>query len=81
MIKTTFTPDNSNYNLVIPNNYIGKKIEVIFYAVDEVIESVQKPKKNMADFWGTISDETAKEMHKELEESRNDWEVRLKKQF
>jgi hypothetical protein len=35
----------------------------------------------MADFWGIISDETAAELQKELEESRNSWEERLKKQF
>ena len=82
MIKTIVVPQNNNYNLTIPNNYIGKKIEILFYALDEVVE--EKPiatKKTMTDFWGVISDETALELHKEVEESRNSWEERLNKQF
>jgi hypothetical protein len=35
----------------------------------------------MASFWGSISDETAKELHKEVEESRKGWENRIIKQF
>jgi hypothetical protein len=82
MIKTIAIPQNNNYNLAIPNSYIGKKIEILFYALDEVAEEKKvMPKKTMADFWGTLSDETAKELHKEVEESRSGWEERLNKQF
>ncbi len=38
MIKTFATPQNDSYNLAIPNNYIGKKIEILFYALDELSE-------------------------------------------
>ena len=82
MIKTIITPQNNNYNLVIPNNYIGKKIEVIFYSLDEVDEDISAlPKKTMADFWGILSDETASNLHKEVEESRKNWEERYNKQL
>ena len=81
MIKTTITPQNNNLHLSIPNSYIGKEIEVLLYAKDEVVQEKAKPKKTMADFWGTISDKTAIELHKEVEESRKSWDERLKKQF
>jgi len=35
----------------------------------------------MSDFWGTISDETAAELHKEVVKSRDEWQHRLKKQY
>ena len=38
MIKTLAIPQHNTYNLAIPNNYIGKKIEILFYALDEVVE-------------------------------------------
>jgi len=82
MIKTIAVPQNNSYTLAIPNNYIGKKIEILMYALDEVEEEkTNASKKTMADFWGTISDATATELHKNVEESRNSWEERLNNQF
>ncbi len=71
MIRTVIIPTAININLSVPENYIGKAIEVTFSALDEV---EQKPaKKTMADFWGVISDETAKILHQQVEESRTEW--------
>lgn len=79
MIRTIITPENQDLYLHIPESYVGKKIEVIAFAVDEA--AIEPKKMKMADFWGTISDETAAELHKETTDSRNDWENRLNKQF
>jgi hypothetical protein len=79
MIRTVVTPDDQDIYLHIPESYVGKKIEVIAFAVDEAVPEPNKAK--MADFWGSISDETAAELHKETTESRNSWEDRLNKQF
>jgi len=71
MIKTIITPQNNSYDLAIPTNYIGKKIEILFYALDEVVEeNTIVIKKTMSDFWGTMSNETANELHKHIEENR-----------
>ena len=53
MTKTVAIPQQNNFNLVIPNQYIGKKIEIIMYALDEITEE-RSVKKTMADFWGTL---------------------------
>lgn len=51
MIKTVAIPQNDNYNIAIPSNYIGKKIEILIYALDEVTEEKTiKQKRNMSDF-------------------------------
>ena len=82
MIKTIAIPQNNSYNLAIPNKYIGKKIEILFYSLDEVMEEkVASPKKTMADLWGKVSEETGNELNKQVEEGRKDWEERLNKQF
>jgi hypothetical protein len=39
------------------------------------------PKKKLSDLAGKLSKETADAMQQEIDESRNDWEERLKKQF
>lgn len=82
MIKTVVVPQNNNFNIVIPNQYVGKKIEILVYALDEVAEEESIPiKKTMADFLGTLSDATANDLHQHLTESRNSWEERINKQL
>lgn len=71
MIRTIITPADTNINLSVPEDYVGKPIEVTFVALDEL---QQKPaKKTMADFWGVISNETAKTLYQRAEESGNEW--------
>ncbi|MCO4294301.1 hypothetical protein NF867_15675 [Solitalea sp. MAHUQ-68] len=38
MIRTIVTPDNQEVSIHVPKNYIGKKIEIIAFVVDETIE-------------------------------------------
>ena len=79
MIKTVTIPKNNTYSLSIPDNYIGRKVEILLYALDEVSEEKSThPKKTMADFRGSISDDTASELHKSVEESRKSWEESIK---
>ena len=75
MIKTIIIPKEKKYLIEIPNNYIGKELEVLIYLKAEV--SIEKNyKKTMADFQGIISDNTAIAMRLELKESRNSWSDR-----
>jgi hypothetical protein len=81
MIRTIVTPQNNNLTVSIPNNYIGKEIEVLLYSKEELGEEIPKQKKKMSDFWGTLSDQTATEMLQEVEQGRKEWDERLQKQF
>jgi hypothetical protein len=40
MIRTVITPDKNFLSFNIPDKYIGKKMEVIAFAVDEPSESI-----------------------------------------
>jgi len=40
MIRTVVTPDKNSLSLNIPDKYIGKKLEVIAFVVDEPLEDV-----------------------------------------
>lgn len=77
MIRTVITPDNSSIHLLIPKNYIGRKVEVLLYAVDELKEEqpvMVAKKRKPSDYVGCISKETAEAMLKDIEQSRNEWE-------
>jgi len=45
----------------------------LLFAVDEILED--KPKTlTMADFWNTISNETAEKLHSNVEQMREEWQ-------
>jgi len=46
-----------------------------------MVSTEPTPKKKLSELAGTLSHETAEAMLKYVEESRNEWEERLKKQF
>ena len=73
MIKAIAIPQDTTQTLTIPSDYIGKKLEILVYSIDEVIKD-RNATMTMSDFWGTISDETAEDLHKQNTEGRNIWE-------
>ena len=76
MIKTTAIPQNNNYNLAIPNQYIGKKIEILFYALDELGFDKSIPlKKTLSDFSGTLSEIDYQLLKNHTEKARNEWNI------
>jgi len=73
MLKTILTPDNTDVHLSIPEEYVGKKVELIMYAIDEVTET-QPEKKSMAKYRGMLSKKTTEALQKHAEKSRKEWE-------
>jgi cytochrome c553 len=73
MIKTIVTPQNSSLYLVIPNYYIGREIEVLLYAKDELDQEKTKPKKTMADFAGVLSEQDYQSLKSHTEQARKEW--------
>jgi hypothetical protein len=75
MIRTVVTPATTDLHINIPNDYVGKKIEVLVFSSNEIKEELLPSKPGiMAQFWGTISKETGEEMQKHIELSRQEWE-------
>jgi hypothetical protein len=73
MIKTIVTPQNNSLHLIIPNNYVGREIEVLLYAKDELEEEKIKPKKTMADFTGILSENDYQSLKSHTEQGRKEW--------
>lgn len=59
MIRTILTPRNQTIQLEVPKKYIGKKIEVLLYDIDEINEDEHlKPgSKLSAKYRGMLSTE------------------------
>ncbi len=74
MIRTIVTPQNNNIHLTIPNNYIGKEIEVFLYAKEELVEQKQTKVNTASHFKGLLNNDEADKYHTYLQETRNQWE-------
>jgi hypothetical protein len=75
MIKTYITPQDTDLHIPIPQDYVGKKLEVILFSVEETeIKPTPKKKINPSDFAGTLSKKNAAALLKHVEESRKEWE-------
>ncbi|GHT62669.1 hypothetical protein FACS189451_07570 [Bacteroidia bacterium] len=70
MVRTVITPENTNIMLSIPDTYVGKRIEVTFLALDELM---QPPKKTLGDFWGTLSEEDGLLLKEHTQRAREEW--------
>ena len=76
MIRTSITPEETDIHLSVPQKYVGRKIEVLIYPVDELTDEPEKKskKKKPSDFKGTLSKEEGLKFHEYLKEARNEWE-------
>ena len=65
MIRTVITPDNEKISIDLPHNYVGKKVEVIAFTVDEANAVTDKPitpiasEKTLAKDWLTKEEDEA----------------------
>lgn len=73
MVKTVVTPKNNSIYLDIPDNYIGREIEVLLYAKDELQEENVKPKKNLVNFMGVLSENDYQSLKLHTEQARKEW--------
>lgn len=76
MIRVTITPTDINIVLPVPERYIGKKIEVLMFDVEEVtLESTDESSKlKPSQLRGFLSQDTVEAMQQHLQQSRNEWD-------
>ena len=73
MIKTIVIPLKNSVHLTIPNTYIGREVEILVYAKDEIEEKNVKSRKTLADFTGTLSETEYQELKTHTEQARKEW--------
>ncbi len=71
MVRTIITPTQTDIQISIAKEYVGKPIEITYLALDE-LENKPNP-KSMADFFGILSEGTYQELKKHTEQARSEW--------
>jgi hypothetical protein len=74
MIRTIVTPQNNNLTVSIPNNYIGKEIEVLLYSKEELGEPNATKSRTASRFKGLLTHDEADQYNAYIDQTRNQWE-------
>jgi len=74
MVKTVVIPSNNTLILPIPNNYVGKEIEVFMYAKDELLDGKTLEGDSMKRFRGILSSDEADKLQEYVKKSREGWD-------
>ncbi len=75
MVHTTVVPSSRQVQFEIPNEYIGKELEIIAFTKDEGMKPKTSSSQKPSDFFGTMSAEEGQKMHDYLAQSRREWEI------
>ena len=73
MTKTIITPENNKVLLSVPEEYVGKKLEVLMYAIEELSEN-KNSQKTMAAYKGILTKEEAEQLQESVKQSREEWD-------
>lgn len=71
MVRTVITPVQTDIHLSIPENYIGKKVEITFFALDELMD--KQSKKTLSDFMGLLSNDEYVQLKEYTQQARKEW--------
>jgi len=74
MLKTLIVPQESTFSLTIPVHYIGKRVEVLLYSIDELVEKKETKKKKPSDFFGSLSISEGEKFQEYVKNSRLEWD-------
>jgi ribosome maturation protein Sdo1 len=78
MIRTHLIPETNNVTVNIPDNYIGRKVEVIVFADEDMQNESpsQQGSGNIKKFKGALklSDGQYKDIQQYLKEIRSEWD-------
>ena len=74
MVRTLITPQHQNISIQVPQNYVGKQIEVLLFAVDELVEEEKTATPNAAKYKGMFSKEEGEKFNQYLNQARNEWD-------
>jgi len=75
MVRTVIIPQKTDVHIIVPENYIGKEIEVLLYATDEINEEKEDSNPHKMSFYkGILTSEEAGELQEYVKKSRGEWD-------
>ncbi|GHV68887.1 hypothetical protein FACS1894199_16820 [Bacteroidia bacterium] len=74
MLQTTLTPQSAVLSIPIPDNFVGKKVEVWLYLPDESsVPIADAETRNVQRFKGLLTAQEADKFQSYLQKTRQEW--------
>jgi hypothetical protein len=78
MVQTTVIPQTANFDMTIllPENFLGKQVKVLFYISEEVetVVNTVLNKKKPSDFFGILTPTEGEKFENHITKIRNEWD-------
>jgi len=74
MIRTIITPENNDVHILIPDDYIGKRLEMLLYAADEPLDVAPEKAHTMSEFKGLLTSDEVEKLQDYVKKSRAEWD-------
>lgn len=77
MIRTILKSDQNNLTITLPDNLVGKLIEIIAFEIKEE-KDIANPKNNRlkpSQLRGFLSEKSSESMHDHINQSRSEWDT------
>ncbi len=76
MIRSILKTNNNNLTIKLPDNLVGKLIEVIAFEIKEDNDTISKNKKTKpSQLRGFLSKKSSVSMHDHINQSRSEWDT------
>jgi hypothetical protein len=72
MVRTILKPEKNDLTIKLPDELVGKLVEVIAFEIEEAVDSKKKPKPS--ELRGFLSAKSAESMHDHIKQSRTEWD-------
>ncbi len=73
MVCAIIKPSNNILSVPIPDNLVGRELEVIAFAIDEPQQPKKRDKLKPSEFAGKLSEEGYDALQKHVQQSRDEW--------
>ncbi|MBA2563478.1 MAG: hypothetical protein H0V14_11320 [Chitinophagaceae bacterium] len=73
MVRTRLIPESNRMIVTIPDNYVGKNVEVIVFAADDMQELQLHQKGNISKYKGSLSKKKADDLNRFAVQIRKEW--------
>lgn len=74
MVRTLVTPQQQDISIHVPPHYVGRQIEVLLYAVDELTEDKKTTSPNAAKYKGIFTTKEGDKFNEHINQARSEWD-------
>ena len=74
LVRTIITATGTDILLNIAPEYVGKRVEITYLALDELQNDGPIPDQSLSSLWNSLNDDAAQQLRDAVDKVRSEWE-------